>query len=84
MWTSTGVGDGGAPAYRPLADGTVATVSVPRKQQRLLDIRRQQRQVHDLRDAGSVDGSEASQFGVVGRFAPVHEFLHVDGEGHEA
>ena len=67
-----------------LADGSAAAVGGRQEEDRLLDVWGEQRQVHYLRDAGAGDMGEPGQFGVVGHLTRVNEFLHADGQSHEA
>ena len=54
------------------------------KEDALLDIRREEQEVHDLGDTGAGDVTAAGDFGEVFDLARVEQFLNVVGEGEEA
>jgi len=67
-----------------LADSGQASASARQEQDGLLDVRREEQQVHDRGDPGAGDVGQAHQVGVVGDLALVHKVLHPDGQSHEA
>ena len=66
------------------ADRIAASTGGRQEQNLLLDIGRQQEQVHDLGDARPAHLTQLGQRTIVGDAAGADEVLHADGQGHEA
>jgi len=67
-----------------LADGIAALHRQRQEQDRLLDIRSQVQQVHDLGNAGAGDVAEADDLGLVAHLAALKHALQTHGRRHQA
>ncbi len=78
------VGDGGDGTEHAFADGSAAAVGGWQKKNLFLNVRCEVEQVHYLRDAGAAYVCQAGEIGVIDDFILVDQFLHMDGQRHEA
>ena len=67
----------------PFRELLSCTAVAKRANQRLVDVRRQIQQVHDLRQSGSAHLPQPGQFRLVGHDAVAEELVEADGQGHQ-
>ena len=66
-----------------LADRIAAALGAREEQERLLDVRRELQQVHDLGDAGAAHVAQPGDVGVVGHLAAPDEAVHPFRQRHQ-